>query len=107
MAVSGEFKYLGPAFSSVERVRPVNAIMRPLSFVIGNMIRLRNLEYMAERPASGFGLRAPEKPAPGFSLWASDSGPTPGPSTSVDRSLARDPLSLGMTELGGGMTELG
>src|SRR6266481_9320106 len=55
MVVSGEFKYFGPAFSSVESVRPVNAITRPLSFAIGNVIRLRNLEYIEA----------------GFRLWAS------------------------------------
>src|SRR2546427_7656299 len=57
---------------------------------MGKMTRLRNFEYIAERPAPGFGLRA------------SASEPPAGPSASVDRSLARDPPSLGMTELGVG-----
>src|SRR5690349_5468186 len=47
MGVSGEFKYLGPDFSSVARVRPVKAITLPASLAIGNITRLRNLEYMA------------------------------------------------------------
>src|SRR5205814_10517062 len=46
MAVSGEFRYLGPAFSSVESVRPVKAMTFPASLAIGNITRLRNLEYM-------------------------------------------------------------
>src|SRR5215475_8166645 len=49
MAVSGEFKYFGPAFSSVASVRPVNAMTRPLSLAMGNMTRLRNLEYIEGR----------------------------------------------------------
>src|SRR5579864_4053263 len=48
MAVSGEFKYFGPDFSSVARVRPVNAMTFPASLAMGNITRLRNLEYMAE-----------------------------------------------------------
>src|SRR5271165_4470825 len=46
MAVSGELRYFGPAFSSVERVRPVKAMTLPASLAMGNMTRLRNLEYM-------------------------------------------------------------
>src|SRR6202044_673619 len=53
MGVSGEFRYFGPDFSSVARVRPVKAIILPASFAIGNITRLRNLEYMR---ASGFWL---------------------------------------------------
>src|SRR5208283_2805859 len=55
MPVSGEFRYFGPAFSSVARVRPVNAMILPASLVMGNITRLRNLEYMA---AAGFRLSA-------------------------------------------------
>src|SRR6476646_8497786 len=76
MAVSGEFRYLGPAFSSVESVRPVNAITRPLSLAIGNITRLRNLEYMEETAASGFRRRASEKAALGS--WLSALGPPSG-----------------------------
>src|SRR5579864_162705 len=47
MGVSGELRYLGPDFSSVERVRPVKAMTLPASLEMGNMTRLRNLEYMA------------------------------------------------------------
>src|SRR5438876_9643568 len=46
MAVSGELRYFGPAFSSVESVRPVKAMTFPASLAIGNITRLRNLEYM-------------------------------------------------------------
>src|ERR1700722_17630505 len=66
MAVSGEFKYFGPAFSSVARVRPVKAMIFAASLVMGNMTRLRNLEYML---TAGFGLRLS-----GFGLWASGFG---------------------------------
>src|SRR6266404_7761814 len=52
MAVSGELRYFGPAFSSVERVRPVNAMMRPESLAIGTITRLRNLEYTAREAFS-------------------------------------------------------
>src|SRR5438876_12112494 len=45
MAVSGELRYLGPAFSSVESVRPVKAMTFPASLALGNVTRLRNLEY--------------------------------------------------------------
>src|SRR5271155_2288191 len=54
MPVSGEFKYFGPDFSSVARVRPVKAMILPASLVMGNITRLRNLEYIAD---AGFGLR--------------------------------------------------
>src|SRR6266403_664484 len=57
MAVSGELRYLGPDFSSVERVRPVKAMMRPESLAMGKMMRLRNLEYIASA-AAGFWLLA-------------------------------------------------
>src|SRR5580658_7877560 len=46
MGVSGEFRYLGPDFSSAARVRPVKAITFPASLEMGNITRLRNLEYM-------------------------------------------------------------
>src|SRR5207248_10744779 len=46
MAVSGELRYFGPAFSSVESVRPVKAMTVPASLAMGNITRLRNLEYM-------------------------------------------------------------
>src|SRR2546429_9895491 len=46
MAVSGELRYFGPAFSSVESVRPVKAMTFPASLAMGNITRLRNLEYM-------------------------------------------------------------
>src|SRR5579862_2653147 len=62
MPVSGELRYFGPAFSSVERVHPVKAITLPASLAMGNMTRLRNLEYMAER-ASGFGRRSSRESA--------------------------------------------
>src|SRR5215467_11797665 len=54
MGVSGEFRYFGPAFSSVERVRPVKAMTLPASLLMGNITRLRNLEYIAETTAFGF-----------------------------------------------------
>src|SRR5205085_1266966 len=54
MGVSGEFRYLGPAFLSVLRVRPVKAMTFPPSLQMGNRTRLRNLEYMAD----GFRLSA-------------------------------------------------
>src|SRR5947199_5518392 len=47
MGVSGEFRYLVPAFSSLESVRPVKAMTLPASLEIGNIARLRNLEYIA------------------------------------------------------------
>src|SRR6266704_1507134 len=88
MAVSGEFKYFGPAFSSFESVRPVKAITRPLSFAIGNMIRLRNLEYMV-RAASGL-----ENPASGFRLWASGFRFSPLSTTALSsRADADNPLA--------------
>src|SRR5579872_833786 len=69
MAVSGEFRYFGPAFSSVARVRPVKAMTLAASLLIGNMTRFRNFEYIAEIAASGFGL-----PASGFGPPTSDLG---------------------------------
>src|SRR5580765_961199 len=56
MGVSGEFRYFGPDFSSAASVRPVKAMTLPASLEIGNMTRLRNLEYM--EAASGFRLPA-------------------------------------------------
>ena len=44
MGVSGEFRYFGPAFSSVASVRPVKAMILPLSLAMGNVMRLRNFE---------------------------------------------------------------
>src|SRR5689334_23133972 len=72
MGVSGEFRYFGPAFSSVERVRPVNAITLPASLQIGNMTRLRNFEYIAER-ASGVRRRASELSDSGVDARSLDS----------------------------------
>src|SRR5581483_7182544 len=71
MDVSGELRYLGPDFSSVERVRPVKAMILPESLEIGNMTRLRNLEYRLWALGAGvwgpdFGLCKPD-----FGLWAS------------------------------------
>ena len=48
MAVSGEFRYFGPALSSVASARPVKAMTLPASLVMGNMMRLRKREYNAE-----------------------------------------------------------
>ena len=45
--VSGEFRYFGPDFSSFASVCPCNAMIFPFSLAIGNMIRSRNLEYIA------------------------------------------------------------
>src|ERR1700751_2595801 len=53
IGVSGEFRYFGPAFSSVARVRPVKAMTLPASLAMGNMTRLRNLEYMAAAVGRG------------------------------------------------------
>src|SRR5437899_11678833 len=83
MAVSGELRYFGPAFSSVESVRPVNAITFPASLAMGNITRLRNLEYMAEARASDLGPRTSgasgfRLPAPGSRL---ESKSPPCPST--------------------------
>ncbi len=52
--------YFGPDLSCVASVRPVNAIIFPFSLAIGNMMRLRNLEYMADvaRPPAGPGSPA-------------------------------------------------
>src|SRR5450755_2937149 len=80
IGVSGEFRYFGPAFSSVARVRPVNAITLPASLAMGNMTRLRNLEYMAEERASGVGRRASDFGGPASSLVAGSTSP-PCPST--------------------------
>src|SRR5581483_1117249 len=82
MAVSGEFRYLGPAFSSVASVRPVKAMTRPLSLAIGNMIRLRNLEYMEGKPASGFRRRASRS---GLDSRWSPQQPVPRRRTAADR----------------------
>src|SRR5271154_6911664 len=60
MPVSGEFKYFGPDFSSVARVLPVKAMILPASLAIGNMTRLRNLEYIR---ASGFRVWAWDNPS--------------------------------------------
>src|ERR1700692_2041790 len=64
MAVSGEFKYFGPAFSSVASVLPVNAMILPASLAIGNITRLRNLEYMAAERVSDFGPPASDLGTP-------------------------------------------
>src|SRR5215472_2577033 len=66
MGVSGEFRYFGPALSSLERVRPVKAMTLPPSLLIGNMTRLRNFAYTAETAASDFRLSASAT-----GLWAS------------------------------------
>src|SRR5258708_6385485 len=74
MAVSGELRYLGPDFSSVERVRPVKAMMRPESLAMGKMMRLRNLEYIASAAAGFWLLASGECTFAGSGLWAPDSG---------------------------------
>ena len=71
---------MGPDFSSVARVRPVKAMTLPASLEMGNMTRLRNLEYMEAS----------------FRLSASGRGNNRS-LTVVDRSLARVPPSLGMS----------
>src|SRR5215468_11062645 len=96
MGVSGEFKYFGPAFSSVERVRPVKAMTLPASLAIGNMTRLRNLEYIAERAS---GVRRPAS-ASGDDARSLDSARDD--SDSVDRSSCfheNSPLSRNTSSL--------
>src|SRR5215831_20981704 len=77
MGVSGEFKYFGPAFSSVERVRPVKAMTLLASLAMGNITRFLNFEYMAERAsgtaASGFRLPASRSSATGADARSLDS----------------------------------
>src|SRR5437588_7353369 len=62
MGVSGEFRYLGPDFSSLASVRPVNAMTFPFSLAIGNITRLRNFAYIA----AVAGPPAPGSPEPGL-----------------------------------------
>src|SRR6202521_55111 len=73
MEVSGEFKYFGPDFSSAASVRPVNAITFPASLAIGNITRLRNLEYMAEVVGPFAPLRAGSKRSLVVGLSTNDS----------------------------------
>src|ERR1700722_15742700 len=75
MGVSGEFKFFGPDFSSVARVRPVKAITLPASLAIGNITRLRNLEYMAARAASDFRLESKSPPCPSKERTDEDGAP--------------------------------
>src|SRR5215831_17022454 len=102
MGVSGELRYFGPALSSVERVRPVKAMTLPASLLIGNMTRLRNLEYIAEIAASGFWLRASDLGPSTSDLgpWTSDLGepsrcsPAPSGLSGALSCRATSPLSF-------------
>src|SRR6185437_4907612 len=96
MAVSGEFRYFGPAFSSEERVRPVKAMTLPFSLAMGNITRLRNLEYMAAGAgpvvlAFGAGLCAKSPPCLSKGGRDKDGAPSlePAPSFQENRPLSR------------------
>src|ERR1700722_16338402 len=110
MAVSGEFKYLGPAFSSVARVRPVKAMILPASLAMGNMTRLRNLEYIAASglrvTACGGGEKSESPPCPSKGRTDKDGAPpvcfhenkplsrnTSSPNSAIRRSRRRKPES--------------
>src|SRR5580700_3818278 len=96
MPVSGEFKYFGPAFSSAARVRPVKAMILPASLAMGNITRLRNLEYMADAGfglwISGFGAGSESKSPPCPSKERTDEDGAP--SFQENRPLSRSASSL-------------
>src|ERR1700722_20253252 len=91
MEVSGEFKYLGPDFSSTASVRPVNAITFPASLAIGNITRLRNLEYMAASRTSDLGPPTLASPVSAFRLSAPGfCSPDPGVSSELSSRAEAD-----------------